>query len=143
MTPNCEAMLSALFMNDCINRRLHPDGWQPAFIRDPRQTQARLTAVAGEKYSYRELDDYTELIQRTLQGAPQVSRISRAGVLPEQVNLVYSQQRLAQYGYIPSNLKDILAAQNITLPAGTIEAGSKDININPRGYFPMRRLSAM
>lgn len=115
---------------------LHPDAWQAAFIRDPSQTESALAAVAGDKYSYRELDDFTDLIQRTLLGAPEVSKISRAGVLPEQVNLSYSQQRLAQYGYIPSNLQDILAAQNITLPAGTIESGSQNIAINPSGLFP-------
>jgi multidrug efflux pump subunit AcrB len=57
-------------------------------------------------------------------------------VLPEQIYLDYSQQRLAQYGYNPSKLKDVLGAQNITLPAGSLEVGPKDININPSGLFP-------
>jgi len=118
---------------------IHPDSWQPAFIRDPAETEARLAAVAGEKYSYRQLDDYTDLIQRTLQGVPEVSRVDRSGVLPEQIFLLYSQQRLAQYGYTPSNLKDILAAQNITLPGGTLEVGSKSVLINPSGLFPDAR----
>src|SRR6185437_1227143 len=111
----------------------------PAFIRDPKQTEARLSEVAGAKYSYRQLDDYTDLIQRTLQGVPQVSRVDRSGVLSEQIYLLYSQQRLAQYGYTPSKLKDILSAQNITLPAGTLEAGSNSVLINPSGLFPDAR----
>src|SRR5262245_33564742 len=44
----------------------HPDTWAPAVIRDPGDTRARLAAVAGEKYSYRELDDFVDLIKRTL-----------------------------------------------------------------------------
>jgi multidrug efflux pump subunit AcrB len=115
---------------------IHPDAWQPAIIRDPTDTEARLAEVAGAKYSYHDLDDYTDLLQRTLQGVPETSKVSRSGVLPEQIYLDYSQQRLAQYGYDPSKLKDVLGAQNITLPAGTLEVGPKNLTINPSGLFP-------
>jgi len=115
---------------------IHPDAWQPAIIRDPAETEARLAEVAGAKYSYHDLDNYTDLLQRTLQGVPETSKVSRSGVLPEQIYLDYSQQRLAQYGYDPSKLKDVLGAQNITLPAGTLEVGPKDLMINPSGLFP-------
>ena len=114
---------------------IHPDAWAAAFIRDPADTEARLAAVAGDKYSYRELDDYTDLIGRTLQGAPEVAKIDRKGVLPEQIYLDYSQERLAAYGMKPSNLKDILGARNITLPGGQIQAGPKNIQIDPSGKF--------
>ncbi len=114
---------------------IHPDAWQPAIIRDPADTEARLAEVAGAKYSYRDLDDYTELLQRTLQGVPETSKVSRSGVLAEQIYLDYSQQRLAQYGYDPSKLKDVLGAQNITLPAGELEVGPKNLTINPSGLF--------
>ncbi len=115
---------------------LPPDAWQSTVVRDPAETEAKLAQIAGAKYSYRQLDDYTDLIQRTLQGVPEVSQVTRSGVLPEQIYLDYSQQRLAQYGYDPSKLKDILNAQNITLPAGSILAGTKDIDVNPSGLFP-------
>ncbi len=129
------------FGNQLIDEKIHrseihPDAWLAMFVRDPNDTEARLQQVAGAKYSYRELDNFTDLIQRTLQGAPEVSQVSRSGVLPEQIYLDYSQQRLAQYGYDPSKLKDALNAQNITLPAGSLEVGAKDISINPSGLFP-------
>src|SRR5205807_1351185 len=100
---------------------IHPDAWKPMLIRDPVETGAKLAVVAGDKYSYRELDDYTDLISRTLQGTPEVAKIDRKGVLPEQIYLDYSQERLASYGLQPSNLKDILGARNITLPGGQLE----------------------
>lgn len=114
---------------------IHPDAWTAAIIRDPADAQARLTAVAGDKYSYRQLDDYTDLIGRTLQGAPEVAKVDRKGVLSEQIYLDYSQERLASYGLQPSNLKDVLAARNITLPGGQLEVGSKSILIDPSGKF--------
>src|SRR5580698_5359941 len=114
---------------------LHPDAWPAAFIRDPSETESKLAAVAGDRYTYRELDDFTDLIGRTLQGAPEVAKIDRKGVLPEQVYLDYSQDRLAAYGLQPSNLQDILGARNITLPGGQLEIGTKSIQINPSGKF--------
>ena len=103
---------------------IHPDAWQAAFIRDPKDTEARLAAVAGEKYSYRELDDFTALIQRTLQGTPEVSKVDRSGVLAEKIYLDYSQQRLAEYGVQPSGLRQALSSRNITLPGGLLEVGA-------------------
>ncbi len=114
---------------------LHPDAWQGAFIRDPQDTAAKLTAVAGDRYSYRELDDFPDLIARTVQGAPEVAKVDRKGVLPEQIYLDYSQERLAEYGVTPSNLKSILGARNITLPGGSIEVGPKNVLIDPSRKF--------
>jgi multidrug efflux pump subunit AcrB len=114
---------------------IHPDSWPAVFIRDPQETEVRLAAVAGDKYSYRELDDFTDLIARTVQGAPEVAKIDRKGVLPEQIYLDYSQERLASYGYTPSNLKDILGARNSTLPGGQLEVGPQSIMIDPSGKF--------
>jgi len=124
-------------MDEYIHRdELPPDAWQSTVIADPSEAEAKLTEVAGPKYTYRQLDDFTDLIQRTLQGVPEVSQVTRSGVLQQQIYLDYSQQRLAQYGYDPSKLKDVLNAQNITLPGGSLEVGSKYIDINPSGLFP-------
>ena len=125
-----------LIKNNLHRSELYPDAWAPAIIRDPANTETELAKVAGAKYSYRQLDNYTDLIQRTLQGVPETSTVTRSGVLQEQIYLDYSQQRLAQYGYDPSKLKDILNAQNITLPAGSLDVGPQDLVINPSGLFP-------
>jgi multidrug efflux pump subunit AcrB len=114
---------------------LHPDAWAPVFIHDPSETMSKLQSVAGARYSYHELDDFTDLIARTLQGAPEVAKIDRKGVLPEAIYLNYSQLRLASYGVKPSDLKDILGARNITLPGGSLEVGRQNIQINPSGRF--------
>ena len=74
--------------------------------------------MASDRYSYRQLDDYTDLIQRTLQRLPIVAKVQRAGVLPEQIYLEYSAQRVASFGLQPSKIKDVLSARNITAPGG-------------------------
>ncbi|HUM05102.1 MAG TPA: efflux RND transporter permease subunit [Terriglobales bacterium] len=114
---------------------VHPDAWQVTLIRDPQATESKLAAVAGEKYSYRELDDFTALIQRTLQGTPEVAKVDRSGVLAEKVYLDYSQQQLAEYGIQPGNLSKILSARNSTLPGGILEVDSKNVTLDPSGKF--------
>jgi multidrug efflux pump subunit AcrB len=114
---------------------MDPDIWPPVIIRDVNNTSAKLASVAGEKYSYAQLDNYTDLIARTLLGAPQTSRIDRVGTVPQQIYLDYSQERLAAYGLQPSNLSSVLNSRNITLPGGQIQAGSRNILLDPSGEF--------
>jgi len=114
---------------------IHPDAWPAFFVHDPKETEIALATVAGDRYSYRELDDFTDLIGRTVQGALQVAKIDRKGVLAEQIYLTYSQERLASYDVKPSDLKNVLGARNITLPGGQLEIGRRAIDINPSGRF--------
>jgi multidrug efflux pump subunit AcrB len=114
---------------------IHPDTWRPLTIRDAGQIEARLAAAAGDKYTYRELKDYTDLIERTLLSVPVVAKVQTAGVLPERVYLDYSQERLASYGIRTSQLSDLLEARNITLPGGVLEIGDKNMRIDPSGEF--------
>jgi multidrug efflux pump subunit AcrB len=114
---------------------IHPDAWQPFTVRDPGQIETRLAAAAGDKYSHRELKDYTDLIKRTLLAVPVVAKVQTAGVLPERVYLEYSQERLASYGIRTSNLSNLLEARNITTPGGMIEIGDKNMRIDPTGEF--------
>src|SRR5712671_3064880 len=95
---------------------LHPDGWTPFIIRDPRDVRAKLTEVAGDKYSYADLDNFSDLIGRTAQGAPATSKVERRGLLPQVVYLEYSQDRLAEYGLQPAALGQLLRARNIIAP---------------------------
>ena len=53
------------FLQTFLRERLgqsgfHPDVWPSAVIREPQATEAKLAAGAGDKYTYRELDDFTD-----------------------------------------------------------------------------------
>jgi multidrug efflux pump subunit AcrB len=114
---------------------LHPDAWPVTIVRDPAQTQTRLAAVAGDRYTYAELDDYTDLISRSLKTLPIVSKVTRAGLLDERVYLEYSQERLASYGVKVGTLERTLGARNIAVPGGVIESGDKNVTVDPSGEF--------
>jgi multidrug efflux pump subunit AcrB len=118
---------------------IHPDVWRLVVIRDPQGAPARMRAVAGDRYSYRQLDEFTDTIQRYLQSVPVVSKVTRSGVLPEQIFLEYSQQRLAAYGLQRSSLEDLISARNITAPGGVLEVAGKNVTIDASGEFTSER----
>src|SRR5437879_3686019 len=93
--------VEAFFQKQLQRSDLHPDGWTPIIIRHPRAVRVKLTDVAGDKYSYADLDNFSDLIGRTVQGAPETSKVERRGLLPQVVYLEYSQDRLDEYGRQP------------------------------------------
>jgi multidrug efflux pump subunit AcrB len=113
----------------------HPDAWPPILVRDPNDAEARFTAAGGDKYSYRQLDDFSELIRRTVQTVPQASKVDRSGVQRESVYLAYSQERLASFGPELGNLPEILDARNTALPGGVVEYEGRNLAIAPTGEF--------
>jgi multidrug efflux pump subunit AcrB len=130
-----QTFIEQFFANQLQRSELHPDAWDPIIVHDPAETLAKLTAVAGDKYSYAELDDFSDLIGRTLQGAPETSKVERRGVLPQTIYLEFSQDKLAAYGLQPGDLGKLIQARNIIAPGGVFEAGQRQIILNPSGQF--------
>ncbi len=134
-----DAELLALFdrfVRERLNQDdVHPDVWAPTVVREPADALARLTSVAGPRYTYRQLDDWTDLVSRTLETVPTVSKATRLGVLPEAVYLNYAQDRLASYGIQPATLQAVFQARNLAIPGGIREAGGRTVTIEPSGEF--------
>ncbi|HVN17892.1 MAG TPA: efflux RND transporter permease subunit [Dongiaceae bacterium] len=113
----------------------HPDCWGPILIRDPQSTKERIAAIANDRYSYRQLDDFTDLIQRTLQRVPEVAKVQRVGVLPEEIFLEYSDDRMAALKLQPTKIKDILRARNVNAPGGIVETQSRNVLVDATAEF--------
>ncbi|MBV8807391.1 MAG: efflux RND transporter permease subunit [Acidobacteriaceae bacterium] len=135
-------MLETFHTDNYGETPIHPDAWPPFVVRAPTEIPSKLKQVAGEKYSYRELDDFTDEMSkallataRTPDGPPLVAKVTRSGILNEKIYLLYSQERLASYGLKPSNLENALGARNITYPGGQLTVGAKSVVLNPSGEF--------
>ena len=113
----------------------HIDAWDPVLIFDPKETERILKSVAGDKYNYRDLENFTDLISETIQTIAEVSIVQRSGVLQEAIYLEYSQDRLASYGIVPADIKQKLNQRNIVLPGGEFEIGDNEIIVYPSGQF--------
>jgi multidrug efflux pump subunit AcrB len=111
-------------------------------VRSATEISAKLAAAAGEKYSYREMDDFTDLMEKALlgterktDGPPLVAKVIRTGILGEKIYLFYSQDRLADYGLKPESLQNILSARNISMAGGQMDLSAKSVAISPTGEF--------
>ncbi len=113
----------------------HPDAWGAIIVRDPQSTKERIAEVASDRYSYRQLDDFTDLIQRTLQRVPEVAKVQRVGVLPEEFYLEYSDARMAAFKLQPTKIKDVLSARNVTAPGGIVETQSRNVLVDATAEF--------
>jgi multidrug efflux pump subunit AcrB len=125
-----EFLVSRLGVN-----RFHPDAWSPIVVHDPDKTLQALSASSGDKYSYRELDDFSNLIVRNLLNVEQVSKASRSGTLPEQIYLTYSQEELASYGIQPEQIQHLLNNRNIAYSGGVIQTDGLSLTVEPSGQF--------
>lgn len=137
-TRSDKELLEALrgFIRDQMQAlQIHPDAWEPCVIRDPSTTAKALDAVAGPKYSYKELDDFTELLQRALRGPEIVSKVQRSGVQQQTVFLDYSEERLAAYGVKPSDLSSLISGRNITMSGGQMQVGNAQVTVYPSGQL--------
>lgn len=128
------------FVRDRLgNVDMHPDAWGPVFVRNPAEAPDRLSEVAGDLYTYRQLDDFSHEIERVLQSVlaspaertPIVAKVTRSGVLPERIFVDYAQQRLAEAKLEPSRLAAALAARNLTLPGGVLDSGDRHVVVDP------------
>src|SRR6266404_3639225 len=130
-----QAFIQEFFTNQVQRSELHPDAWSPIIVHDPAETREKLSEVAGDKYSYAELDDFSDLIARTVQGAPETSKVERRGVQQQTIYLEFSQDRLAAYGLQPADLGKLIQARNIIAPGGVFETGQRQITLTPSGQF--------
>ncbi len=111
------------------------EAWEPFLVRDPATARESMAAVAGPKFSYRQLDTMTELIQKNLETLPQVSKVNRVGLLQEAIYLVFKQERLAAHGLKPSDLPALLEARNRLQPGGMLNIADRNIMIEGSGAF--------
>jgi multidrug efflux pump subunit AcrB len=119
-----------------------PGVWQPFLVRNLDDLRTKLASVAGEKYSYRELDDFTDAMEKALLAtgrkdvnAPLVAKVTRSGVLAEHINIIYSQERLAAYSVKLGSLSNILQARNLSVGGGEMDADGKTVFLHPSGEF--------
>src|SRR5262249_54431851 len=114
---------------------IHPDVWDPIVITPGVSLVDLLAREAGPKYSYRELDDFTDRIEKAIRIASEASRVTRVGVIEEQVEARYSQNRLAALGIVPAAIRGVVQSRNTTLPAGTVNAEGRELALEQTGEF--------
>lgn len=111
----------------------HPDLYQPFVVDNLASVAPAFAQSVGPRYSFRELDDFTDTLQRRLQRVALVSKVARVGLQSEQFTLDYSQEKLGQAGVGLDVVATALAAQNVNLPGGTMDVQGRNVAIRTSG----------
>lgn len=115
--------------------RLPPGAGQPNIGDDFGFVYGFLMALTGDGYSYAELEDWAEFLQKQLSIVDGVARVELWGVQQRVIHVDVSEQRLAQLGLSSETIEATLRQQNMVVDAGGIDAEDQRFRFAPTGSF--------
>jgi len=118
-----------------MRHKLPPGAGAPAVIDDFADVYGVYVALTGIGYTYRDLKDVADHLQRQLILVPGVRKVVIGGAQDEVVYVEISRTRLGELGISLERIQDILASQNVVSVAGNVRVGDEYIRISPSGEF--------
>lgn len=94
-----------------------------------------LLAITGEGFSYAELEDIAEKIQKELYLVPNIARIDLWGVQQRVINLDVSNQKLSELNLSPQTIHSLLLKQNMVVDPGNVDQGGTRYPMHLSGEF--------
>lgn len=85
-------------------------------------TSALLITMESEEKTYRELDEYMDVLQERLRRIPSVGRMSVSGLRKEQISIYIDPERLSQYGLGEKTLSLALMQKGFATTGGRVNA---------------------
>ena len=92
-------------------------------------------ALVGDGYSFAELKEVADLLQRELLVVQDVKKIELFGVRPEAIYVEMSRSKMAALGITRQEIFNALRAKNLAVDSGRIEFGTQYLAISPTGEF--------
>ena len=94
-----------------------------------------IISLSGEAYSTEELASYAKTIKDELESVEHVSSVSLEGVSKKQVVVEADIQKLQSYHVSIENILSLMQAQNLNIPAGSIDYDSGTVTVTSDGLF--------
>lgn len=91
--------------------------------------------LTGDGYTYREIKDVAEFVRNQLLRLDTVGKVELFGIQEERIFVEFSNARLAEYGFSPALLAQILSNQNAIQPGGSAVVGTERVTISATGEF--------
>ncbi len=118
-----------------IRPDLPPGAGTPDIIDDFGDVYGVLIALTGEDYSYSELLDYAEMIQKELLLADEVARVEIWGQQQETVFVDISRSRLAELDLSMNQVMGLLESSSMAADAGKADLGRERVRFVLGGQF--------
>ena len=118
-----------------MKHKLPPGAQEPTIVDEFADVYGLYFAVTGVGYTYRDLKDVADNLQRELVLVPGVRKIVIGGAQDEVVYVEISRARLGQLGITPERVLEVLASQNLVADGGKVRVGDEFVRISPTGEF--------
>jgi len=99
------------------------------------ETPGMIISLSGEGYSYEQLADYADQFKARLAKIDGISRFTLWGVQNKVAKVEVNTAELNKYNISLSELVDLLRAQNLQIPSGSLQDEQVKINVSSPGLF--------
>jgi len=99
------------------------------------ETPGMIISLSGDGYSYEQLADYAEQFKTRLAKIDGISRFTLWGVQNKVAKVEVKTAELNKYKLSLSELVDLLQAQNLQIPSGSLKDEQVKINVSSPGLF--------
>ena len=120
-----------------VARRLPPTAEPPIVRQQDLDASPVLTLVLSGPYSPRELFVFAKLgVKEVIESAAGVGGVGIMGAAPRAVRIDLDARRLAAYRTSVLEVRDAIARQNVEIPGGRVDAGSREYMLRTIGRVP-------
>ncbi|SFJ42010.1 efflux RND transporter permease subunit [Celeribacter neptunius] len=106
-----------------------PESADPAITRELHRTDPVTSVAVSGALPLAELDRYAEGLSDRLSALPGVATAIRSGLGTRMFSVSVQDAVLSSHGLTPATLANVIVAQNIDLPAGTLEGAGADLTL--------------
>jgi multidrug efflux pump subunit AcrB len=106
-----------------------PDRADPAIVRELHRSDLVTSVAISGDLPLGELDLYADDLSDRLAALPGVTRVTRSGLGTRTLSITATRAVLDSHGLTPAALAAAISAQNIDLPAGTLEGPGADLTL--------------
>jgi len=120
---------------DSIKSELPDNCEEPEINTDLTSTAGVLIGLSGDNYTYEQLAGFAENMKKQLGKISGVSRFDIDGELKKEINIKVQIEKLNQFNLSLEDIYQLLQAQNLEIPSGSIKNGDTKINVKTSGIF--------
>lgn len=113
-----------------------PPGAGPSMVNDDfGDVYGVFYAFYGDGYSYKELNDYVDMLKKELLLVQDVAKVDLYGEQTETIYIETPRSKLAQLGISPLQIVQTFQQQNLVVDEGKVKVGDDYISVNTSGIF--------
>lgn len=106
-----------------------PDRADPALVRELFRTDGVASVAVSGEMPLHDLDLYADGLADQIAALPEIALVNRSGLGQRQFRIEADRAVLAQHGLTPAGLANVLSAQSLDQPAGTLETQGSDLRL--------------